>query len=57
MDYKIVVSDFTHDELEEKVRQAIANGWKPQGGVAVLCIPPTPSDPYRKTFFYQAVIK
>lgn len=45
MDYKILTSDKISD-LEKQVKAAIADGWKPQGGVAC--------SEYR---IYQAMVK
>lgn len=37
MDYKILVSD-GYGDLAEKVRGAIADGWRPCGGVSVTAV-------------------
>ncbi|MDD5094138.1 MAG: DUF1737 domain-containing protein [Dehalococcoidia bacterium] len=34
MEYKVIMEG-PLEKLEAKVRQAIAEGWKPQGGIAV----------------------
>lgn len=62
MDYKILTSDEVSD-LEKQVKAAIADGWKPQGGVACseyVCEGPDydRSQGRTRTFgIYQAMVK
>jgi len=51
MEYKIVTQKYYQD-LENEVNNLIKNGWKPQGGVAILY-----DSENGRTEYYQAMVK
>ena len=50
MEYRIVETK-SAEELQMKVQELIAQGWKPQGGLSVVSYGPT------SWWYYQAVIR
>lgn len=61
MDYKVIIvkEEFPHNaarELQEDVKLAIDDGWKPLGGVSVS-ISSNVSNTYKETVMAQAMIK
>ena len=51
--YKIVAGDVTShiDDFEAKINDLIAEGWEPQGGVAVF------EDEGGRIYMYQAMVR
>lgn len=35
-EYKVIITDYSVDDLEEMVNKYIKQGWKPQGGIVVI---------------------
>lgn len=54
MEYRVIMSDRNLDALVVRVNQAIADGWKPLGGVAIAL---QQNGGRYYTVFAQAVIK